>query len=269
MHAYEEYLRTSTRASELTITNYLSDVRQASRGLDGLTLESARKFINAAKSQATKHRRFYSMHKYIKWAVWAGLLAVGSTLDTPEYERPHNPQGLPKPVPAKEYKALVEGVLTNTELSEQDRLIILLLVTTGRRVSEILHIQVKDISENADHYTIQVVTKGGQSQAVYIDFTQIAAKLLREALSVVKTPELFQFEGKPYWEFRKVWREQVSKQYTIHQVRHTVATKVYQQTKDLKMVQKMLGHASINTSNRYAQLADEQFRQEMKGVQLV
>lgn len=56
----------------------------------------------------------------------------------------------------------------------------------------------------------------------------------------------------------------IAKRVHPHLLRHTMATDLYKQTKDLRLVQKILGHASITTTTIYTHLVDEDVENALK-----
>jgi integrase/recombinase XerC len=64
------------------------------------------------------------------------------------------------------------------------------------------------------------------------------------------------------------WLRQVgiSRPFSVHSLRHTFATRLYQRTGDLYLVQRALGHRQITTTEIYARVSDDSLRQAVAAV---
>ena len=60
----------------------------------------------------------------------------------------------------------------------------------------------------------------------------------------------------------------IQRHYTIHSLRHAFATRLYEQTHDIRLVQRALGHAHITTTEVYAQVANDSMRDAVQSLNL-
>lgn len=274
---YSIYLRDHKALSALTIKNYCSDVNYCQEvcGLD--TVRDMADFILLAASRNTKARRYYSMKSYIIWARKEGILT--DTTDLVDYlDKPKTKQGLPKPIPRGEYKRILLRAKQSQHLTDMEKLLILMLAETSRRVSEILSLTVEDISIDTDeelgteYYTLFIKGKGDIDDTAFIIPTlsnQEVCHRLKEQLDRLTALGGSLFPGLTYNQFYRNWNKYVSDKYSIHKIRHTVLTSVVNHPKGgIQIAKRMAGHRSPSTTYRYVELYDETFRKALKGVQL-
>ena len=154
-----------------------------------------------------------------------------------------------------------------------------LALNSGLRVSEIAALTIGDIhiQEKGDTYLIVQHGKGhgnlGKKRSVYLDmdivkhlkaYMAIKKKTFRESVKD-EAPLLASHQGNKftttglYMSFKKACREaKLPSHYSIHSSRHTYATFLLAKTKNIKFVQKQLGHASINMTALYAHVLPEE-----------
>jgi len=142
-------------------------------------------------------------------------------------------------------------------LARRDELMFRLMLGTGIRVGSVIALNIEDLDLKSA--TMRIRAKGGLEQTVYLN-----AQLRRELVRYVKTlagPGALFRSG----DVRRIGRRQVQMRfshwrdrarlgrgYTAHCLRHTFATRLYQQTRDLHLVREALGHAGVGTTQRYA-----------------
>ena len=133
---------------------------------------------------------------------------------------------------------------------ERDRLIIRIIYATGVRVSELCSINVEDI--DMDDQMIRVRGKGGKIRMVFID-----PETLREIDTVIGNrlsgPLFFGQQGKNISPrtIQHMFRKYAPEGITPHKIRHSYASELYRRSRNLRVVQENLGHASIKTTEVY------------------
>jgi integrase/recombinase XerC len=270
LERFETYLRDCTNASPLTVKNYVSDIRKYMRDFGTLDDAPARlSFVNSARSHATKVRRYYSLQAFIRYSIRAGRLAKGESMED-IMERPKLRPGAPKPVSDKRYAAFVQYVKDTDVLKWYEKTIILLQVVTGRRISEILNLRLEDVEETEHGYTLIINGKGGQTDTAFVGRTTDGFKYLHTHLDG-KAPagRVFEFVGDAYQAFYHVWSTKLCPGFNTHRIRHTLATKILNQTGNLKLVADTLGHKSLQTGQRYAKLYDDTRRKALDTINFV
>lgn len=164
------------------------------------------------------------------------------------------------------------GVGSNESITEQkkwknrDKAIVMLGVTTGLRMSAILGIDINDIDFN--NKTIKVVEKGDVIRTVYVGDNTINIitdwiKDRRELMGDTDIDALFVTRLKRRMSPRtmeyliKRVTTGINKNLTPHKMRATCATKLYEKTGDIYLVQQQLGHKNIENTKRYAKVSEE------------
>lgn len=149
-------------------------------------------------------------------------------------------------------------------VTKRDLAIVDVLYSTGCRVTELVNMKFEDMDATGD--SIRIVGKGKKHNTVYLND---AAKLSLDDYLKSRKGEseyLFISEYKPYKQLSTRSVEQffsgIAKQLgfklTPHILRHTSATLALQSGMPITQVQKMLGHASVNTTQIYAETSQEE-----------
>lgn len=143
-----------------------------------------------------------------------------------------------------------------------------LALNSGLRVSEIAALKMSDIHFNGKENYLSVLGKGNKKRDVYID-DEIVDHLKKYIMiktqwgeSVEDNAPLFAGRGGKYYtttaleiSFKKaIAKAELSSHYSIHSSRHTYATLLYAKCKNIRFVQKQLGHASIAHTSLYVDL---------------
>ena len=137
--------------------------------------------------------------------------------------------------------------------------IIYTILNTGLRASEVLNIKVKDITTVGSFHMIEVIGKGNKERKVLLQ-----SEILDKYLTTIDTssnenlifPNLKNKALHQSYLHRQIMyilnmgNIKVAKK-GAHLLRHTFATRLYQQTKDLVLVQEVMGHSDINTTRIY------------------
>jgi len=149
----------------------------------------------------------------------------------------------------------------NPYIGARNRLMIKIILYTGIRVSEAINIILKDFTKDGDAYIIQVRGKGNKPRVV-----MIKEKIIKNDLSTWLDKRSCennllmcnQKEKKLTQAYIGRLVEQIllsigirKDKNSAHMLRHTFATLLYQNSRDLILVQESLGHADINTSRIY------------------
>ena len=152
--------------------------------------------------------------------------------------------------------------------------------SAGLRVSEIANLKIGDLYLNTREPRLRVTGKGNRTRDVFI--SRDLLKHLSGFLEWKRTMEepldnhdflLVSSHGKAYSTRALQYAFKVSlvvaglpHYYSIHSLRHSYGTYLYQRTKDLRLVQKQLGHASIATTTVYADVTVEQTLEAVNGL---
>jgi integrase/recombinase XerC len=222
----------------------------------------------ARPAPATYYRRFGLLRCFLRW------LSRRSGLPDPFLELQ------PPPKPQQEADWLTESefarLLTAAEhpprrrrgLAERDRLVLLTLVQTGLRRSELIALDWADLELAGPRPTLLVRRgKGGKPrrQPLAASLAHDLALLRSDRDAAADAPVFCGLEGKRLQPTilagiirRAAERAAIEKRVTAHTLRHTAATWLRQQTGDARLVAAYLGHADLSTVSRYAHVAEDE-----------
>ncbi|WP_167762318.1 tyrosine-type recombinase/integrase [Blastococcus sp. CT_GayMR20] len=203
----------------------------------------------AVAGRAAETRRAYVSHvkAFYRWAVLAGIVAAdpSSRLTNPKLSRP-----LPRPVPEDVLRQAVAAA------KPKMRLMILLGAFCGLRTQEIAGLHWTDLG-SADGQTSLLVRegKGGKERVVPVPGPVLEAMIAygrRRSGPMFYGMDAAQISAKSVSCAVNRFTRRHGLDFTAHQLRHRYGTTAYQLTKDLRMVQELLGHGSPQTTARYA-----------------
>jgi integrase/recombinase XerD len=185
------------------------------------------------------------------------------------------PSGIPKPLSEAQITSLLDAVIGNDPLHRRDRALLELLYATGARISEVVGLSIGDI--NFDDSLVRLFGKGSKERIV--PFGSAAALALDEWFSPSGRARLAPDRWKRRGDAEAVFLNQrggrlsrqgawlVIKKYghragitdhlSPHVLRHSCATHLLDHGADLRIVQEMLGHASISTTQVYTRVSQE------------
>ena len=223
----------------------------------------------------TRQRRLSSVRTFYKW-----LFSNYPPFNTQENPTAHIPNiepviRLPKYLNLEQAKK-IQTVFTkeNSKFPYRNNMIITLFLHTGLRVSELINIDIKDIDLNRN--LIRIKGKRNKERTVYID--RVLRKKLKEYLNIRNknkkviclTDALFiSYHGKRIGVrgvediCRQAYKlmELSEYKYTTHTLRHTAATLIYRQTKDLLVLKEFLGHAQLSTTEIYTHVVNDEVKE--------
>src|SRR3989344_3438241 len=171
---------------------------------------------------------------------------------------PKKENKLPEVLTKDEVRKLIESTDTN-----KSRLIISSLYSTGLRVSELVNLKVQDLNLNEKTGWVR---KGKGSKDRLFVLSEDLSKELQEYINTKENIYLFS-KTKPLTtrNIQKIvkgttHRAGISKKVTPHTPRHSFATHLLEQGTDIRTIQAMLGHSSLNTTQVYTHISSEQLK---------
>lgn len=284
LEEFDEYLGLQCGRSAHTRRAYLGDLRSLwtflqQRGVDlaGLSLPLLRAWLasaaGAGTARTTLARRTSAVKSFTAWAVRRGLLAEdpAARLQVPKAHRTL-PAVLRQDQALDAMSAAKSGAQQGDPRALRDRLIVEMLYATGIRVSELCGLDVDDVDSH--HRLIRVLGKGNKQRTV--PFGVPAADALGAWLSTGR-PALATAESGPALllgargrrldvrQARTVVHETVSAvdgapDIGPHGLRHSAATHLLEGGADLRVVQELLGHSSLATTQLYTHVAVSRLR---------
>lgn len=177
---------------------------------------------------------------------------------------------LPDILTPNEEKALLKQFNRRYPTSYRNRCMVLLALSTGLRISELTNLQWSDIELDSGRCHIKRA-KGEKDRVIFIkpsvlsELVDLADKINDHTGLVFKTLK-GQPISTPYLRkmiARKAMAAAIQKRVHFHLLRHTYLTRLYTQTKDLRLVQEVAGHADISTTQIYTHISGEDVRKAM------
>jgi integrase/recombinase XerD len=265
-----------------TLESYRRDLRQFAdwlahgRGKGLLSADRAdiQRYLGhrfALKARATSAARLLSsLKRFYRHAVAAGKLNGDPTLDI---AAPMTPRGLPKSLSEADVEALLHVPDVETDLGLRDRAMLETLYASGLRVSELVTLKVPQVSR--DMGVVRVIGKGSKERLVPLGEEALAwlGRYAREArpslLARKASDDLFvtsrgaAMTRQAFWHLikRHAVRAGIHKAISPHTLRHAFATHLLNHGADLRVVQLLLGHSDISTTQIYTHVARERLKQ--------
>jgi integrase/recombinase XerD len=186
--------------------------------------------------------------------------------------RPRLPRSLPRPLPADDVRRLLEAPDATTPAGLRDRAILELLYGSGLRISELTGLDVDDVDPEAG--SVRVLGKGGKEREVPVgSFARdaVAAYLTRgrPALAGASSRGALFLNARGGRLSRQscarllaghVRRAGIDRRVTLHTLRHSFATHLLEGGADVRVVQELLGHASVATTQIYTLVTTRHLR---------
>lgn len=267
IYDFAEHQRLVLGRSEATIKGYTSDLLDLAKTIDSFssfTLPRLRNWLAAAvaegKARSTLARRTASVKAFSTWAVKQGYLR---TDEAAKLSSPKVPKHLPKVLDPKAASAAMDNAKSADELHlVRDTAMLELLYATGMRVSELTGIDLHDI--DSSRQTIRVLGKGNKERIV--PFGDAANTALNAWLArreeLAKDPDaLFVGTRGKRIDQRQVRRVvEAAGEVSPHALRHSTATHLLEGGADLRVVQELLGHSSLQTTQVYTHVTSERLK---------
>ena len=221
-----------------------------------------------ASSQARLHS---SLKRFFRFALRENRLAADPTLNL---DTPKKPQRFPKSLTEADVEALLAAPDAESVLGLRDRAMLEMLYATGLRVSELVALKLTEI--NQDMGVVRVFGKGDKERMVPMG--EEASAWLTRYLNEARPPLLARAHAQSdaafvtargaamtrqaFWYLlKKHARATVpGKSLSPHTLRHAFATHLLNHGADLRVVQMLLGHADISTTQIYTHVARERLK---------
>lgn len=232
-------------------------------------LQYLQQLKNSGRSSSTIARKLASIKAFYKF-----LSAERYIKNNPAevIEAANKGLHLPKVLSVQEVERLLGEPDLGTLEGFRDRTMLEVLYATGMRVSELLNIAVGNINLQMKY----IIAFGKGSKERIIPIGSIAAEYLEQYISVVR-PQLVKtgeekvlfvnMWGRPmtrqrFWEIIAAYGKSagIEKKITPHMLRHSFATHLLDNGTDLRVVQELLGHADISTTQIYTHLTNKRLR---------
>lgn len=265
-----------------TLESYRRDLRQFSRwltqrggsGLLSVSTADVLAYLAARMASGSKARSsarlLSSLKRFFRHALQTGKLAADPTLTV---ESPTLPRGLPKTLSEADVEALLAAPRIETPLGLRDRAMLEILYASGLRVSELVGLSVSQVSRDAG--VVRVMGKGAKERLVplgeealfwisrYLDAARPALLGARSAAAMFVTARAQNMTRQAFWYLIKRYAREagIAKAISPHVLRHAFATHLLNHGADLRVVQMLLGHSDISTTQIYTHVARERLKQ--------
>lgn len=268
------------RLSRNTVSAYRYDLAHFMRFVElredasELCLERAADYLRflleiEACSVSTARRRIVCLRRFSSYRSEALCIDDPLARWSPKLRKPKR---LPRSISREEVASLVDA---GRNARDDDLVFSLLIISaTGLRISEFCSICASDISP--DGAAIRIFGKGARERMVYLSNIKLNKALARRRRAAIErggpnAPLITNARGGPISPqvFRRRLhairaRSDVSRSITPHMLRHTAATLLIENGTDIRFVQRLLGHASISTTEIYTHVSDQSLRQAIK-----
>jgi integrase/recombinase XerD len=254
--------------SRNTIASYRADLEQLSRflGKDLLNVVEADlfAFLGAVKGRASSAaRRVSTLKRFYQYCLRERRVSADPTL---KLDPPKRVPRFPRSLSEADVEALLAAPDTATPLGLRDRTMLETLYATGLRVSEL--VALKTFEVNLDANVVRVLGKGskerlvplGEEAADWISRYLKARDGRSDALFV--TGRGSGMTRQAFWHLIRRYgaRAIPGKKLSPHVLRHAFATHLINHGADLRVVQLLLGHADISTTQIYTHVARERLK---------
>ncbi|MDR3278124.1 MAG: tyrosine recombinase XerD [Oscillospiraceae bacterium] len=274
---FEKYLTDEKRASGNTVSSYVSDVSQfanylSSRGAEGFP-EAERGDVElyieglykSGRSAATVSRMLAALKCFYSRMVKDGLLTASPLRDIPSVRIVKK---LPQILTGQEIALLLEQPRVSETKGCRDKAMLELMYATGIRVSELISLNMDDVN-----LAVGVVSCRGQGKERVIPLYPEAVKVVGDYIGTARkrllaTPgerALFVNMGgermsrQGFWKLLKHYKNtaRIEKDITPHTLRHSFAAHLLENGADIRVLQEMMGHADISSTQMYTQLVNK------------
>lgn len=274
MQDFLDYIRSEKGLSPNTIEAYSRDVRSFA---DHLSVKDWKLATPEAIFSFSEHLKGKS---YASSSICRILIAVkvffrflkkegeiSSDLER-YFETPKLWQLIPEALSSEEVEALLAQPKTDDAIGARDKAILELLYATGMRVSELCRLRISDL----DDTFVKVKGKGKKERVIPVGKKAIEAVdhylIHHRGESKEENPPLFLSpRGKPIdritvWNRVKAYARsaKIAKSISPHTLRHSFATHLLENGADLRLIQEMLGHEDIGTTDRYTHVTGKRLK---------
>jgi len=214
-------------------------------------------------------RQLSSFRRFFRYLVREGTLRDDPTA---QIAMPKIGRSLPKSLTEEEVESLLNAPLISDPLGHRDRTMLEVLYATGLRVSELVNLKYSQINTNQG--VIRIVGKGNRERLIPLGeeavrwLTDFVRGPRNEILLDRTTDFLFptrrgdRMTRQAFWHIIKRYarKAQIDKGLSPHTMRHAFATHLLNHGADLRVVQMLLGHSDLSTTQIYTHVARERLK---------
>ena len=226
--------------------------------------------VGAHAKATTTSRLLSSVKRFYQYALRQGRIEADPSLNI---DAPRLPRSLPKSLTEEDVEKLLAAPDADAPLGLRDRTMLETLYASGLRVSELVTLKVSQVSQ--DMGVVRIVGKGSKERLVplgeealswirrYLRESRPAILGARAADALFVTSRGAGMTRQAFWHLLKRHAAQagLDKPISPHTLRHAFATHLLNHGADLRVVQLLLGHSDISTTQIYTHVARERLKQ--------
>ncbi len=270
---YLDYLELEKGLSQNTLDAYRRDLENFADSADISDVNSVDRLMINTYVRSLRENKFAptsiirkvaSLRGFFKWASSIGIIDKNPAATL---EQPKVPQRLPKVVTIKEIEEMLHNNLTPLQ-----HVIMELLYSCGLRVSELVNLKLNDI-DLASKY-VRCFGKGSKERIIPIGETakQVVKEYLPHRDLIIKkynlnTKRLLILENgrmitrQDVYTFIHTQGKVIHKNISPHTLRHSFATHLLENGADLRIVQELLGHSDVSTTQLYTHISKKRLKE--------
>ena len=276
VYKFLDYLKNNLGYSKMTIISYQKDlddffsfVKKYNINYLNLCKDDIRSYLKLLDERKLKSssisRRISCLRTFYNY------LEDQKMVDGNVFKLIRNPKldrKLPNYLSYEELRIIFDSIDISDSVGLRNRLLIEMLYATGCRVSEIANIKISDI--NFNNNSIKIFGKGSKERIVYFgDYARYYLDIYLSKNINNNSKYLFVNENNDKMditEIEKTIRDivhnlTIKSHVTPHTFRHTFATHLLNNGADIKTVQELLGHSSLNTTGIYTHVSNERLKE--------
>jgi integrase/recombinase XerD len=268
--------------ADLTLAAYRRDLqafagwleKERATGLNAVVAGDVEAYLAwrfARRAQPRSAARYTStLKRFYRYLLRENLIAADPTLNL---DSPKLPRSLPKTLTEADVERLLDRTEIATPLGLRDRAMLETLYATGLRVSELVGLKLTAL--NVNDGVLRVTGKGNKDRLVPLgeEAVQWLRRYLEEARPLLLEKNLSDavfvtargdgMTRQAFWYLikRRAQAAGITRPLSPHTLRHAFATHLLNHGADLRVVQMLLGHADISTTQIYTHVARERLKQ--------
>jgi integrase/recombinase XerD len=258
-------------------TDLMSLARWTARSMDArsprrtaATCSASSPSVEGGARPRSSARQLSSFRRFFRW-----LVRERGTGDDPtaQISMPKIGRPLPKSLDEDEVESLLDAPETSEALGHRDRTMLEVLYATGLRVTELVSLRLGQV--NLNQGVVRVTGKGGRERLIPLGeeslewLQQFIAGPREEILLERQTDYVFptrrgdRMTRQAFWHIIKRYTQRagIGQVLSPHTLRHAFATHLLNHGADLRVVQMLLGHSDLSTTQIYTHVARERLRE--------
>ncbi len=275
LDAFADALWLEDGLSKNTLASYRQDLNQLDLFLKGTPLlevqeEHLSRFLASRRGRSSSAaRRLSTLKRFYGWCLRERRIKADPTV---KLDPPKRAPRFPKTLSEADVEALLAAPDVSTPLGMRDRTMFEVLYAAGLRVSELVGLKVFEV--NLDAGVLRILGKGSKERLVplgeeAVEWVRRYLKDFRSSLLKKKSSDHLFLTARgtgmtrqAFWQNIKRYgaRAVPGKHFSPHVLRHAFATHLINHGADLRVVQLLLGHADISTTQIYTHVARERMK---------